>query len=214
MCVHIYLLIENPNLIHQWLASMAIILYWYVCVISRFQDFFFSALLRYNWHITLCKFKAYRTLIWFMYLHWKMITAIALANISITPHNYHFFLCFCFCFFFSVRIFSIYFNFPGGSDGKPSVYNAGDPGSSPGLGQSPGEGNGNPLQYYCWKIPWMEEPDRLVYGVAKSRTWLSDFTSLSRLYLLCGLVQVSYVHVHSLWVGQKCMNILELLQSP
>ena len=36
-------------------------------------------------------------------------------------------------------------NFPGGSDGKASAYNAGDPGSIPGLGRSPGEGNGNPL---------------------------------------------------------------------
>ena len=36
--------------------------------------------------------------------------------------------------------------FPGDSDGKGSVYNAGDPGSIPGLGRSPGEGNGNPLQ--------------------------------------------------------------------
>ena len=40
-------------------------------------------------------------------------------------------------------------DFPGGSDGKASVYNVGDPGSIPGLGRSPGEGNGNPLQYYC-----------------------------------------------------------------
>ena len=39
--------------------------------------------------------------------------------------------------------------FPGGSDGKASVYNVGDPGSIPGLGRSPGEGSGNPLQYYC-----------------------------------------------------------------
>ena len=39
--------------------------------------------------------------------------------------------------------------FPGGSDGKASAYNAGDPGSIPGLGRSPGEGNGNPLQYSC-----------------------------------------------------------------
>jgi len=43
----------------------------------------------------------------------------------------------------------MYMDFPGGSDGKASVYNAGDLGSSPGLGRSPGEGNGNPLQYYC-----------------------------------------------------------------
>ena len=40
-------------------------------------------------------------------------------------------------------------DFPGGSDGKASVYDAGDPGSIPGLGRTPGEGNGNPLQYYC-----------------------------------------------------------------
>ena len=44
-------------------------------------------------------------------------------------------------------------DFPGGSDGKASVYNAGDPGSIPGLGRSPGEGNGNPLQHYCLENP-------------------------------------------------------------
>ena len=40
-------------------------------------------------------------------------------------------------------------SFPSGSDGKVSAYNTGDPGSIPGLGRSPGEGNGNPLQYSC-----------------------------------------------------------------
>ena len=39
--------------------------------------------------------------------------------------------------------------FPCGSDGKVSAYNAGGPGSIPGSGISPGEGNGNPLQYSC-----------------------------------------------------------------
>ena len=39
--------------------------------------------------------------------------------------------------------------FPGGSDGKASACNVGDPGSIPRLGRSPGEGNGNPLQYSC-----------------------------------------------------------------
>ena len=39
--------------------------------------------------------------------------------------------------------------FPGGSDGKESACDAGDPGSTPGLGRSLGEGNGNPLQYSC-----------------------------------------------------------------
>ena len=66
-------------------------------------------------------------------------------------------------------------DFPGSSDGKVSVYNAGDPGSIPGLGRSPGERNGNPLQY-----SWLENPmDRgtwwaTVHGVAKSQTRLSD----------------------------------------
>ena len=45
------------------------------------------------------------------------------------------------------------FQFFGGSDSKASVYNAGDPGSIPGLGRSPGEENGNPLQYYCLENP-------------------------------------------------------------
>ena len=40
-------------------------------------------------------------------------------------------------------------DFPGGSDGEESACNAGDLGSIPGLGRSPGEGNGNPLQYSC-----------------------------------------------------------------
>ena len=40
-------------------------------------------------------------------------------------------------------------DFPGGSDSKASAYNEGDPGSIPGSGRSPGEGNGNPLQYSC-----------------------------------------------------------------
>ena len=40
-------------------------------------------------------------------------------------------------------------DFPGGSEGKVSAYNVGDPGSILGLGRCPGEGNGNPLQFSC-----------------------------------------------------------------
>ena len=53
--------------------------------------------------------------------------------------------------------------FPSGSNGKASAYNEGDPGSIPGLGKSPGEGNGNLLQYFAWEIPWTEEPGRLQF---------------------------------------------------
>ena len=62
-------------------------------------------------------------------------------------------------------------DFPGGSDGKVSAYNAGDPGSIPGLGRSPGEGNDNPLQYSGLE----NSMDCIVHGVAKSWTGLSDF---------------------------------------
>ena len=65
--------------------------------------------------------------------------------------------------------------FPGGSEGKASACNAGDLGLIPGSGRSPGEGNGNPLQYSCLENPknggtWWAT----VHGVSKSR--LSDFT--------------------------------------
>ena len=43
--------------------------------------------------------------------------------------------------------------FPGGSEVKAAAWNAGDPGSIPGLERSPGEGNGNPLQYSCLENP-------------------------------------------------------------
>ena len=44
-------------------------------------------------------------------------------------------------------------DFPGDSDGKASAYNVGDPASIPGLGRSPEEGSGNPLQYSCLENP-------------------------------------------------------------
>ena len=49
----------------------------------------------------------------------------------------------------NLDIFSFTVLVPGGSDGKASAYNAGDQGLIPGSGRSPGEGNGNPLQYSC-----------------------------------------------------------------
>ena len=64
--------------------------------------------------------------------------------------------------------------FPGGSEVKASASNAGNPGSIPGFGGSPGKGNGNPLQYSRLENPidggaWKAT----VHGVSKS-----DFTSL------------------------------------
>ena len=75
--------------------------------------------------------------------------------------------------------------FPGGSDSKMSAYDVGDQGSIPGLGRSPGEGNGNPLQYSCLENPmgggtWQAT----VRGAAKSQTRLSDI-HFTFLYLQC-----------------------------
>ena len=80
------------------------------------------------------------------------------------------------------KIFAIRYNhimgFPDGSEVKASACNAGDPGSISGSrGRSPGERNGNPLQYSCLENPmdggaWWAT----VHGVAKSQTRLSDFT--------------------------------------
>ena len=67
-------------------------------------------------------------------------------------------------------------DFPGGSDGKESACDVGDLGSIPGLGRSPGEGNGNPLYY-----SYLENPmDRgawwaIVHAVTKNWIQLSNF---------------------------------------
>ena len=65
--------------------------------------------------------------------------------------------------------------FPSGSDGKESACNTGDLGSIPGLGRSPGERNGRPLQYSCLENS-MERGAwwATVHRVTKSRTRLSD----------------------------------------
>ena len=66
-------------------------------------------------------------------------------------------------------------DFPGGSDGKASAYNAGGPGSIPASGRSPGEGNGDPLQCSCLQNPTDRGPWRAtVHRATKSWTPLSS----------------------------------------
>ena len=57
-------------------------------------------------------------------------------------------------------------SFPGGSDGKECL-KCGRPGLIPGLGRSPGEGNGDPLQYSGLENPWTEEPGGLEFMGSK-----------------------------------------------
>ena len=80
---------------------------------------------------------------------------------------------------FRKMVMIILHGFSGDSEVKASACNVGDLGSIPESGRSPGEGNGNPLQYSCLENPmdrgaWWAP----VHGVAKSQTRLSDFTSL------------------------------------
>ena len=88
----------------------------------------------------------------------------------------------------------MYLGFPGDTEVKASAPNAGDPGSIPGSGRSPGEGNGNPLQCSCLENlmdggAWWAT----VHGVAKSQTRLSDFTSLQWFFSIKISVQTIYL---------------------
>ena len=87
--------------------------------------------------------------------------------------------------------------FPGGPEGKASACDAGDLGSTPGLGRPPEEGNGAPLQYSCLENPmdggaWWAT----VHGAAESRTQRSDFTFFHFLRCSFLLREMS----ESLWV--------------
>ena len=67
--------------------------------------------------------------------------------------------------------------FPAGAGGKEAAHSAEDPGSIPGSGRSPGQGNGNPLQYSCLENLMDRGAWRAtVHVVAKSGRQLSDFT--------------------------------------
>ena len=97
------------------------------------------------------------------------------------------------CFLLSSCIFRSFMiqSVSGGSDGKASAHHAVDPGSIPRSGRSPGEGNGNPLQYSCLENSmdggaWWAT----VHGFGKSWTRLSDFTSTFCQRGLAGFPQV------------------------
>ena len=78
-------------------------------------------------------------------------------------------------------------DFPGGSDGKASAYNVGDLGSIPGSGRSPGEGNGNPLQYSCLEN---QAPTRLLHPWGRKE---SDMTEGLHFYFHNGCEQEGWV---------------------
>ena len=85
--------------------------------------------------------------------------------------------------------------FPGGSEVKASASNAGYPGSIPGLGRSPGEGNGNPLQYSCLENP-MDGGAWWAYSLwGRKETRLSDFTKPTKLAYWLDLIDLNFMSV-------------------
>ena len=84
-----------------------------------------------------------------------------------------------------VCVNTVFLGFPCGSDGKESACNTGDPGLTPGLGRSPGEGKGYPLQYSGLE----NSVDCIVHGVGKSQ----DMTERLPLHFQIHVTNTSYV---------------------
>ena len=115
--------------------------------------------------------------------------------------------------------------FPSDSDGKVSAFNAGDLDLILGWGRSPGEGNGDPLQYTCLENPmdrgalWI-----LIHGITKSQTRLSDqhahnlllFFKYKFIYFNWRLITLQYcigfaIHQHE---STKSVHMLSILNPP
>ena len=98
--------------------------------------------------------------------------------------------------------------FPCGSAGKESACSAGDLGSIPGLGRSPGEGNCYSLQYSGLE----NSMDCIVYGIAKSRTWLSDFhfqpSLWSNSHIHTWLLEKPYLWLYGPLLAKQCLCFL------
>ena len=103
------------------------------------------------------------------------------------------------CYIMYTLIYVIYRGFPGGSEGNESACNEGDPGSIPGSGRSPGEENGNPLQYSCLESPCGQ---RSLVGYSSLGHEESDTTERVHFHLI-------YKHIYIYM--NICMLLLLLL---
>ena len=106
----------------------------------------------YTWYVTSCVHVCLRVCV-YMY--------VCVMSMSV-------YVCACVCIY-------VYMGFPDGSDGKESACNVADPDWISGLGRSPGEENGNPLQYSCLENSMEKEAwYTIVHVISKSRTQLRN----------------------------------------
>ena len=102
------------------------------------------------------------------------------------------------------RLWVVYESFSGASDGWDSAYNVGDLGLVPGLGRSPGEGHGNPLQYSCLENSmdrWAWQAT--VHGVTKSWIWLSNSHTHTHTH-------TQYMHLHKKTLKMLKQKVLKV----
>ena len=102
------------------------------------------------------------------------------------------------------RLWVVYESFSGASDGWDSAYNVGDLGLVPGLGRSPGEGHGNPLQYSCLENSmdrWAWQAT--VHGVTKSWIWLSNWHTHTHTH-------TQYMHLHKKTLKMLKQKVLKV----
>ena len=136
-------------------------------------------------------------------LLWTFLLALLLLNpIGFGFSYFHFHSFIWICWF-------IFGDFPGGSDSKESVYNAGDPGSIPRLGRSPGKGNGYPLQCSSLENPHGQRSlvDYSPWGHKESDTterlahFRSSFVRAISQKSIMELRSFRDLEVHTLWRG-------------
>ena len=129
-----------------------------------------------------------------VHMSWSLSSHRGRATImscSYLHHIFFSFLMFCFCMYLLLK-YCWFMGFPGGASGKETAWNAGDKSLIPGMGRSPGEGNGNPLQYSCLEnphgqrslvgySPWgRKESDTTESLSMHAHSWLTVFQGYSK----------------------------------
>ena len=123
------------------------------------------------------------------FVYFWIIPEVNVLISTVTDRSPHF------IFSLVLVLVSLLKDFPGGSDGKASAYNARDPGSIPGLGQDPLEKEmATHSSTLAWRMPWREEPGRLP-SMGSQRVGHNWVTSLSLSLLNISLYKLTRLHI-------------------